>query len=157
MGLEQQEKAINNDDINNQLLSEVITSKSIADVVSFITGIPVSKLSESDKEKLLKLNERLSNRVLGQNRAVSAISDAILRSRAGIQASNVRPTFSGLFLGTSGVGKTELAKALCEELFDDDSNIIRLDMSEYQEKHTVSKLLGAPAGYIGFEEKGFLT
>ena len=120
------------------------------------TGIPTSKLMEGEREKLLRLPEILYKRVIGQDEAVSCVSDAILRSRAGIQAPN-RPLGSFLFLGPTGVGKTELAKALAEALFDDEKNLVRIDMSEYMEKFSVSRLIGAPPGYVGYEEGGQLT
>ena len=140
----------------DSLIKEEITYDDIADVVAKWTGVPVSKMLQSDKEKLLKLENLLHQRLIGQEKAVAAVSDAIRRSRAGLQDSN-RPIGSFLFLGTTGVGKTELAKALAEALFDDESNINRIDMSEYQERHAVSRLVGAPPGYVGYEEGGQLT
>lgn len=140
----------------NSLIKEEVTYDDIAEVVAKWTGVPVSKMLQSDKEKLLKLEKLLHRRLIGQEKAVSAVSDAIRRSRAGLQDSN-RPVGSFLFLGTTGVGKTELAKALAEALFDDENNITRIDMSEYQERHAVSRLLGAPPGYVGYEEGGQLT
>ena len=140
----------------DSLIKEEITYDDIADVVAKWTGVPVSKMLQSDKEKLLKLENLLHQRLIGQEKAVAAVSDAIRRSRAGLQDSN-RPIGSFLFLGTTGVGKTELAKALAEALFDDESNITRIDMSEYQERHAVSRLVGAPPGYVGYEEGGQLT
>ncbi len=121
-----------------------------------MTGIPVSKMMQSEKEKLLKLEEELHKRVVGQEEAIEAVADAIRRSRAGLQDPK-KPIGSFIFLGTTGVGKTELAKALAEFLFDDDSMMTRIDMSEYQEKHTVSRLIGAPPGYVGYDEGGQLT
>ena len=138
------------------LIKEEVTYDDIAEVVAKWTGVPVSKMLQSDKEKLLKLEEVLHQRLIGQEKAVNAVSDAIRRSRAGLQDSN-RPIGSFLFLGTTGVGKTELAKALAEALFDDENNIARIDMSEYQERHAVSRLVGAPPGYVGYEEGGQLT
>jgi len=138
------------------LLKEEVDAEEIAEVVSRWTGIPVSKLLEGEMEKLLHLEEYLHKRVVGQDEAVRVISNAVRRSRAGLQDSN-RPIGSFIFLGPTGVGKTELAKSLAEFLFDDERALIRIDMSEYQEKHTVSRLLGAPPGYIGFEEGGQLT
>ena len=140
----------------DSLIKEEITYDDIADVVAKWTGVPVSKMLQSDKEKLLKLENLLHQRLIGQEKAVAAVSDAIRRSRAGLQDSN-RPIGSFLFIGTTGVGKTELAKALAEALFDDESNITRIDMSEYQERHAVSRLVGAPPGYVGYEEGGQLT
>ena len=140
----------------DSLIKEEVTYDDIAEVVAKWTGVPVSKMLQSDKEKLLKLEEVLHQRLIGQEKAVTAVSDAIRRSRAGLQDSN-RPIGSFLFLGTTGVGKTELAKALAEALFDDENNITRIDMSEYQERHAVSRLVGAPPGYVGYEEGGQLT
>ncbi|NLO47157.1 MAG: ATP-dependent chaperone ClpB [Clostridiales bacterium] len=140
----------------NFLLREEVTETEIAEIVAKWTGIPVTKLMEGQREKLLSLNKTLHKRVIGQDEAVDAVADAILRSRSGLSDPN-RPTGSFLFLGPTGVGKTELAKALAEALFDSESNIVRIDMSEYQEKHTVSRLVGAPPGYIGYEEGGQLT
>ena len=138
------------------MLSEVVDAGEIAEVVSRWTGIPVSKLNQSERDKLLHLPEILHRRVIGQDEAVDAVSDAILRARSGLSDPN-RPIGSFLFLGPTGVGKTELAKALAEAMFDDESSIVRIDMSEYQEKHTVSRLVGAPPGYVGYEEGGQLT
>ena len=140
----------------DSLIKEEVTYDDIAEVVAKWTGVPVSKMLQSDKEKLLKLEEVLHQRLIGQEKAVNAVSDAIRRSRAGLQDSN-RPIGSFLFIGTTGVGKTELAKALAEALFDDENNITRIDMSEYQERHAVSRLVGAPPGYVGYEEGGQLT
>ncbi len=140
----------------NRLLKEEVTEEEIAEVVSKWTGIPVSKLVESEKEKLLKLPEILHRRVIGQDEAVTAVSEAILRGRAGLKDEK-RPIGSFIFLGPTGVGKTELAKALAEALFDDERNMIRIDMSEYMEKHSVSRLVGAPPGYVGYDEGGQLT
>ena len=138
------------------LLRDKVTDDEIARIVSRWTGIPVSKLVEGEREKLLRLPEILHRRVIGQDEAVNAVSDAILRSRAGIQDQG-RPIGSFLFLGLTGVGKTELAKALAEALFDDEKNIVRIDMTEYMEKFSVSRLVGAPPGYVGYEEGGQLT
>ncbi|MDR1599850.1 MAG: ATP-dependent chaperone ClpB [Oscillospiraceae bacterium] len=138
------------------LLREVVTEREIAQIVSQWTGVPVSKLVESEREKLLQLPEQLHRRVIGQDEAVDAVADAILRARAGMSDPN-RPIGSFLFLGPTGVGKTELAKALAEAMFDSDQAIARIDMSEYQEKHTVSRLVGAPPGYVGYDEGGQLT
>jgi ATP-dependent Clp protease ATP-binding subunit ClpB len=138
------------------LLSEEVTADEIAAVVSRWSGVPVSKLVEGEREKLLRLSDALHGRVVGQNEAVDAISDAVLRARAGIKNPN-RPVGAFLFLGPTGVGKTELAKALAEELFDDENSMVRLDMSEFMEKFAVSRLVGAPPGYVGFEDGGQLT
>jgi len=140
----------------DSLIKEEVTYDDIAEVVAKWTGVPVSKMLQSDKEKLLQLESQLQQRLIGQEKAVAAVSDAIRRSRAGLQDAN-RPIGSFLFLGTTGVGKTELAKALAEVLFDDENNITRIDMSEYQERHAVSRLVGAPPGYVGYEEGGQLT
>src|SRR6185503_16583341 len=157
-----QEKMIN--DLSKQLasnsekrlLKEEVDAEDIAESVAKITGIPVSKMLQSDKEKLLLLEDHLHERVVGQDEAITAVADAIRRSRAGLSDPR-KPIGSFIFLGTTGVGKTELAKALAEYLFDDETMMTRIDMSEYQEKHTVSRLVGAPPGYIGYEEGGQLT
>ena len=138
------------------LLREVVDAGEIAEVVSRWTGIPVAKLTQSERDKLLNLSAILHKRVIGQDEAVEAVSDAILRARSGLSDPN-RPIGSFLFLGPTGVGKTELAKALAEAMFDDENSIVRIDMSEYQEKHTVSRLVGAPPGYVGYDEGGQLT
>lgn len=140
----------------NNLLKNKVTDEEISKIVSRWTGIPVSKLAEGEKEKVLHLSEILHKRVIGQDEAVSKVSEAILRSRAGINDPN-RPIGSFLFLGPTGVGKTELSKALAESLFDDEKNLIRIDMSEYMEKFSVSRLIGAPPGYVGYDEGGELT
>ena len=139
-----------------KMVQEVVTEKEIATVVGRLTGIPVSKLEEGEREKILRLNETLHKRVIGQEEAVNAVSDAVIRSRAGLQDPN-RPLGSFLFLGPTGVGKTELAKSLAENLFDSEEHMVRIDMSEYMEKHSVSRLVGAPPGYVGYEEGGQLT
>ena len=141
---------------NASFLKEEVTDEDIAEVVSKWTGIPVSKMLEGEKDKLLHMEDRLRERVIGQDEAVVAVSNAVRRSRAGLSEPN-RPIGSFLFLGPTGVGKTELARALAEFLFDDDKAMIRLDMSEYMEKHAVSRLIGAPPGYVGYEEGGQLT
>jgi ATP-dependent Clp protease ATP-binding subunit ClpB len=141
---------------NIKMVQESVTENEIAQVVGRLTGIPVTKLVEGEREKLMKLNETLHKRVIGQDEAVDAVSDAVIRSRAGLQDPN-RPLGSFLFLGPTGVGKTELAKALAEDLFDSEDHMVRIDMSEYMEKHAVSRLVGAPPGYIGYEEGGQLT
>ncbi len=138
------------------MIKEEVTAEDIADVVSRWTGIPVSKMLQSEREKLLHLEEELHKRVIGQNEAIQAVSDAVRRSRAGLQDPK-RPIGSFIFLGTTGVGKTELAKALAEYLFDDETLMTRIDMSEYQEKFSVSRLIGAPPGYVGYDEGGQLT
>ena len=139
-----------------KMIKEEVDSEEIADVISKWTGVPVSKMLEGEKYKLLRLEEELTKRVVGQNEAIEAISDAVRRSRSGLQDEK-KPIGSFMFLGTTGVGKTELAKALSSFLFNDDNAMTRIDMSEYQEKHTVSRLLGAPPGYVGYEESGQLT
>ena len=139
-----------------RLLKEEVDAEDIAESVAKATGIPVTKMLQSDKEKLLKLEDHLHERVVGQDEAITAVADAIRRSRAGLQDPR-KPIGSFIFLGTTGVGKTELAKALAEYLFDDESMMTRIDMSEYQEKHTVSRLVGAPPGYVGYDEGGQLT
>jgi ATP-dependent Clp protease ATP-binding subunit ClpB len=138
------------------LLKEEVTEEDIAKVVASWTGIPVSRLQEGERQKLVRMEERLRERVIGQNDAIVAVSNAVRRARAGLQDEN-RPIGSFLFLGPTGVGKTELSKALAEFLFDDEGAIVRLDMSEYMEKHSVARLIGAPPGYVGFEEGGQLT
>jgi ATP-dependent Clp protease ATP-binding subunit ClpB len=139
-----------------KMLKEEVDEDDIAEVVSKWTGIPVSRMLEGEKEKLLHMEQRLHDRVIGQDEAVTAVSDAIRRSRAGLQDEN-RPIGSFIFLGSTGVGKTELARALAEFLFDDERAMVRIDMSEYGERHTVSRLIGAPPGYVGYDEGGQLT
>ena len=153
--LEHQE-ALAQNAAEHSLLRDKVTEEEIARIVERWTGIPVAKLVEGEREKLLHLDDQLHRRVVGQDEAVQVVSEAILRSRAGIQDPN-RPIGSFLFLGPTGVGKTELAKALAENLFDDEKNIVRIDMSEYMEKYSVSRLIGAPPGYVGYEEGGQLT
>ena len=140
----------------NSLVREEVTADDIAEVVSRWTGIPVTRMMQSEREKLLHLEEELHKRVIGQDEAITAVSDAVRRSRAGLQDPK-RPIASFIFLGTTGVGKTELAKTLAEYLFNDETMMTRIDMSEYQEKHTVSRLIGAPPGYVGYDEGGQLT
>ena len=140
----------------SRLVREEVTADDIAEVVSRWTGIPVTRMMQSEREKLLHLEEELHRRVIGQNEAITAVSDAVRRSRAGLQDPK-RPIASFIFLGTTGVGKTELAKTLAEYLFNDETMMTRIDMSEYQEKHTVSRLIGAPPGYVGYDEGGQLT
>lgn len=153
---EEEQKAEDRIGKADKLLRDRVTDEEIADVVSRWTGIPVSKLLEGEREKLLRLPEILHKRVIGQDEAVQKVSEAILRSRAGIRDEN-RPIGSFLFLGPTGVGKTELAKAVAESLFDDEKNMVRIDMSEYMEKFSVSRLIGAPPGYVGYDEGGQLT
>jgi ATP-dependent Clp protease ATP-binding subunit ClpB len=141
---------------SQQILKEEVTPEDIAEVVSSWTGIPLSRLQESQKEKLIHMEERLGQRVIGQREAINAVSNAVRRARAGLQDEN-RPIGSFIFLGPTGVGKTELSRALAEFLFDDENAMIRLDMSEYMEKHTVARLIGAPPGYVGYEEGGQLS
>ncbi|EOH88122.1 chaperone ClpB [Enterococcus asini ATCC 700915] len=148
------EKKAKNDDL--KMVQESVTENEIAQVVGRLTGIPVAKLVEGEREKLMQLNTTLHKRVIGQDEAVDAVSDAVIRARAGLQDPN-RPLGSFLFLGPTGVGKTELAKALAENLFDSEDHMVRIDMSEYMEKHAVSRLVGAPPGYVGYEEGGQLT
>src|SRR5690606_34831427 len=138
------------------LIKEEVTNEDIAEVVAKWTGIPVAKMLQSEREKLLKLEDELHRRVVGQEEAIQAVSDSIRRSRAGLQDSK-RPIGSFLFLGPTGVGKTELAKTLATYLFDDENAMTRIDMSEYQERHSVSRLVGAPPGYVGYDEGGQLT
>jgi ATP-dependent Clp protease ATP-binding subunit ClpB len=142
--------------ITDPIINEAVTPEDIAEVVAKWTGIPVNKMLESEKEKLLKMEEVLHNRVVGQDTAIKAVSDSVRRSRAGLQ-NEKRPIGSFLFMGTTGVGKTELAKALADFLFNDENMITRIDMSEYQERHSVSRLVGAPPGYVGYDEGGQLT
>ena len=142
--------------IKDPIITESVTPEDIAEIVARWTGIPVNRMLESEKEKLLRMESALHKRVVGQDKAISAVSDAVRRSRAGLSNEN-RPIGSFLFLGTTGVGKTELAKALAEFLFNDESMMTRIDMSEYQESHTVSRLIGAPPGYVGYDEGGQLT
>jgi ATP-dependent Clp protease ATP-binding subunit ClpB len=144
------------DSATTKLVSELVGPEQIAEVLSRATGIPVTRLSQSDTKRLLDLPDKLRERVVGQEGAISAVSDAILRSRAGL-ARPQQPVGSFLFLGPTGTGKTELSKALAEQLFDDEAHIIRIDMTEYMEKHSVARLIGAPPGYVGYEEGGFLT
>ncbi|MBE6235058.1 MAG: AAA family ATPase [Bacteroidales bacterium] len=143
-------------EIKDPIITEAVTPEDIAEVVAKWTGIPVNRMLESEKEKLLRMEEALHKRVVGQDQAIEAVADAVRRSRAGLQ-NGKRPIGSFLFMGTTGVGKTELAKALAEFLFNDENMITRIDMSEYQERHTVSRLVGAPPGYVGYDEGGQLT
>ncbi|MCK5065669.1 MAG: AAA family ATPase, partial [Candidatus Fermentibacteraceae bacterium] len=141
---------------SGSMLSEEITADNIADVVSRWTGIPVTRLMESEKQRLLTLEEELHRRVIGQDEAVSAVAEAVRRARANVQDPN-RPLGSFIFMGPTGVGKTELARSLADFLFDDENSLIRIDMSEFMEKHSVSRLIGAPPGYVGYDEGGYLT
>jgi ATP-dependent Clp protease ATP-binding subunit ClpB len=154
--LEAMEDELEKEKQESRLLRQEVTEEEIASIVARWTGIPVSKLVESEREKLLRLSDILHERVIGQGEAVELVSDAVLRARAGIKDPN-RPIGSFIFLGPTGVGKTELVKALAETLFDSEEHMIRIDMSEYMEKHSVSRLVGAPPGYVGFEEGGQLT
>ena len=150
------EKLENAEKKDDSILKEEVTAEEIADIVARWTGVPVTKLIEGEREKLLRLQNILHERVIGQNEAVDAVSEAIMRARAGIKDPH-RPIGSFLFLGPTGVGKTELAKTLAESLFDSEDNVVRIDMSEYMEKHSVARLIGAPPGYVGYEEGGQLT
>ncbi len=154
--LEESTRELQNIQGDKQLLKEEVDAEDIAEIVAKWTGIPVSRMLESERQKLIRLEDELHKRVIGQDDAVSAVANAIRRSRAGLQDAN-RPIGSFIFIGTTGVGKTELARALAEFLFDDDHAMIRIDMSEYMEKHSVSRLIGAPPGYVGYEEGGQLT
>ncbi len=154
--LESLNQKLNQMQSSKALIKEEVAAEDIADIVSRWTGIPVSRMLQSEREKLLKLEDELHKRVVGQQEAIEAVSDAIRRSRAGLQ-DHKKPIGSFIFLGTTGVGKTELARALAEFLFNDENAMVRIDMSEYQERHTVSRLIGAPPGYVGYEESGQLT
>ncbi len=154
--LEALKEKLNEMQTSNALIKEEVGAEEIAEIVSRWTGIPVTRMLQSEREKLLTLEDELHKRVVGQDEAIEAVSDAIRRSRAGLQDTK-RPIGSFIFLGTTGVGKTELAKALAEFLFNDESSMVRIDMSEYQERHTVSRLVGAPPGYVGYDEGGQLT
>lgn len=154
--LEGLQETLKQNQTGNNLIKEEVTNEDIAEVVARWTGIPVTKMLKSEREKLLRLEEELHKRVVGQQEAIQAVSDAVRRSRAGLQDQK-KPIGSFLFLGTTGVGKTELAKALAEYLFNDENAMTRIDMSEYQERHAVSRLVGAPPGYVGYEEGGQLT
>jgi len=154
--LEAEKEALKNVSGKRALLREEVTEEDIAEIVSKWTHIPVSRLVEGEREKLLKMEEKLHERVIGQDEAIKAVSNAVRRARAGLQDEN-RPLASFIFTGSTGVGKTELAKALAEFLFNDENALIRIDMSEYMEKHSVSRLIGAPPGYVGYEEGGQLT
>jgi len=154
--LQELQNLLNKNQSEASLIKEEVTHDDIAEVVAKWTGVPVTKMIQSEREKLLKLENQLHKRIVGQEEAITAVSDAIRRSKAGLQNPN-KPIGSFLFLGTTGVGKTELAKALAEYLFDDENATTRIDMSEYQEKHAVSRLVGAPPGYVGYDEGGQLT
>ena len=154
--MKEEEERLASQQVTSRLLKEEVDEEDIAEVVGRWTGIPVSRLMQGEVEKLLHLDDHLHQRVIGQDEAVRAVADAVLRARSGIKDPN-RPIGSFLFLGPTGVGKTELARALSHTLFDDESNLVRIDMSEYMEKHTVARLIGAPPGYVGYEEGGQLT
>ena len=154
--LEQEKKKLDQLQVNQKMLKEEVDSEDIAEVVGKWTGIPVSRLMEGEREKLLRMEERLERRVIGQKKAILAVANAVRRARSGLQDPN-RPIGSFIFMGPTGVGKTELGRALAEFLFDDEKTMIRLDMSEYMEKHSVARLIGAPPGYVGYEEGGQLT
>jgi ATP-dependent Clp protease ATP-binding subunit ClpB len=154
--LEEENEKLSETQKKRKMLKEEVDEEDVAEVVSKWTGIPVSRMLEGEIQKLIHMDERLRQRVVGQEEAIEAVSNAVRRARAGIQDPN-RPIGSFIFLGPTGVGKTELARALAEFLFDDENAMIRIDMSEYQERHTVSRLIGAPPGYVGYEEGGQLT
>src|ERR1700692_4655876 len=154
--LKEHEAKVSGDRTKRRLLQEEVTADEVAEIVARWTGIPVSRLLEGEKEKLLRLDQILHERVVGQDEAVQAVADAVIRARSGLKDPK-RPIGSFIFLGPTGVGKTELARALAESLFDSEENIVRIDMSEYMEKHAVARLIGAPPGYIGYEEGGQLT
>jgi len=154
--LEQLQKKLQENQAGTSLIKEEVTREDIAEVVAKWTGIPITKMLQREREKLLNLEAELQQRVVGQKEAIEAVSDAVRRSRAGLQDMK-KPIGTFLFLGTTGVGKTELAKALAEYLFDDENALTRIDMSEYQERHSVSRLVGAPPGYVGYDEGGQLT
>jgi len=154
--LRSQEEHLSAEHGGQRLLREGVTEDEIAEIVSRWTGIPITRLMEGEREKLLRLDEILHRRVVGQDEAVQLVADAVIRARSGIKDPR-RPIGSFIFLGPTGVGKTELARTLAETLFDSEENIVRIDMSEYMEKHTVSRLMGAPPGYVGYEEGGQLT
>src|SRR5690606_23070724 len=154
--LEKLQKELKENQSESSLIKEEVTYEDIADVVAKWTGIPVTKMLQSDRDKLLKLEAELHKRVVGQEEAIIAVSDAVRRSRAGLQNPQ-KPIGTFLFLGTTGVGKTELAKALAEYLFDDENSMTTIDMSEYRGRQAVSRLIGAPPGYVGYDEGGQLT
>ncbi|MBX7156604.1 MAG: AAA family ATPase, partial [Bacteriodetes bacterium] len=154
--IEEQTKKLAEVQQSGKMLTEEISANDIAEIVAKWTGIPVQRMLETERTKLLTMEDRLHERVIAQNDAIRTISNAIRRSRAGLSDAN-KPIGSFIFLGTTGVGKTEMARALAEFLFDDESAIVRIDMSEYMEKHAVSRLIGAPPGYVGYEEGGQLT
>jgi len=154
--LEEENKKLSELQSSQKMLKEEVDSEDIAEVVAKWTGIPVSKLVEGEKEKLLKMEERLEQRVVGQQKGIIAVANAVRRARSGLQDPN-RPIGSFIFMGPTGVGKTELARALAEFLFDDEQYMVRIDMSEYMERHSVARLIGAPPGYVGYDEGGYLT
>jgi ATP-dependent Clp protease ATP-binding subunit ClpB len=154
--LEEANQRLNELQQSSKMLKEEVDDEDVAEVISRWTGIPVSKMLEGEREKLVRMEERLHNRVIGQNEAVAAVANAVRRARSGLQDPN-RPIGSFIFMGPTGVGKTELAKALAEFIFDSEQAIVRIDMSEFMEKHSVARLIGAPPGYVGYEEGGYLT
>jgi ATP-dependent Clp protease ATP-binding subunit ClpB len=154
--LEEESSKLNEIQEGNKMLKEEVDAEDIAEVVAKWTGIPVSKMMEGELEKLVRMEDRIKKRVVGQEEAITAVSNAVRRSRSGLQDPN-RPLGSFIFLGPTGVGKTELGRALAEFLFDDDQAMVRIDMSEFMEKHSVARLIGAPPGYVGYEEGGYLT
>ena len=154
--LEEESSKLNEIQEGNKMLKEEVDAEDIAEVVAKWTGIPVSKMMEGELEKLVRMEDRIKKRVIGQEEAITAVSNAVRRSRSGLQDPN-RPLGSFIFLGPTGVGKTELGRALAEFLFDDDQAMVRIDMSEFMEKHSVARLIGAPPGYVGYEEGGYLT
>ena len=154
--LEKQISEIESGEAETAMVEEAVRPDHIAFIVSRWTGVPVDKMLEGERDKLLRMEEELARRVIGQREAVTAVSTAVRRARAGLQDPN-RPIGSFMFLGPTGVGKTELTKALAEFLFDDDQAMVRVDMSEFMEKHSVARLIGAPPGYVGYEEGGALT
>ncbi len=154
--IEEKEKLIKENSNGNAMLKEEVTEQEISEIISKWTGIPVTRLVETERQKLLQLGDQLETRVIGQGEAVKAVTNAVIRARAGLKDPR-KPIGSFIFLGPTGVGKTELAKTLARTLFDTEENIIRIDMSEYMEKYSVSRLIGAPPGYVGYEEGGQLT
>ncbi len=154
--LEEENKQLESLQQKQKMLKEEVDDEDIAEVVAKWTGIPVSRMMEGEKQKLIRMEERIKERVIGQEEAIRAVANAVRRARSGLQDPN-RPIGSFIFMGPTGVGKTELAKALAEFLFDDEQAMVRVDMSEYMEKHSVSRLIGAPPGYVGYEEGGYLT
>ena len=154
--LEAKKEELNSLQQNNGMLKEVVEESDIADVVSSWTGIPVSKMLKGEQEKLIQMENHINKKVIGQQRAIEAVSNAVRRARSGLQSAD-RPIGTFIFMGPTGVGKTELAKSLAEFMFDNKEAMVRIDMSEYMEKHSVARLIGAPPGYVGYEEGGYLT